>query len=104
MSVYPFIEAEKAEQVGTVAKACELLEVSRSASTTGPTTSRPVASSTKAPWASGSRRSTTAPVAPTAGRGCTGRYATRVFMPVASGWRASCARRPWWDGAGGGGP
>ncbi len=31
MSVYPFIEAEKAEQVGTVAKACELLEVSRSA-------------------------------------------------------------------------
>lgn len=31
MSVYPFIEAEKAEQVGNVAKACELLVVSRSA-------------------------------------------------------------------------
>ena len=31
MSVYPFIEAEKAEQDGNVAKACELLEVSRSA-------------------------------------------------------------------------
>ena len=31
MSVFPFIEAEKAEQVGNVAKACELLEVSRSA-------------------------------------------------------------------------
>ena len=31
MSVFPFIEAEKAEQHGNVAKACELLEVSRSA-------------------------------------------------------------------------
>ena len=31
MSVYPFIEAEKAEQDGNVAKACVLLEVSRSA-------------------------------------------------------------------------
>ena len=31
MSVFPFIEAEKAEQDGNVAKACELLEVSRSA-------------------------------------------------------------------------
>ena len=31
MSVYPFIEAEKAEQAGNVAKACDLLEVSRSA-------------------------------------------------------------------------
>lgn len=31
MSVYPFIEAEKAEQHGNVAKACELLGVSRSA-------------------------------------------------------------------------
>ncbi len=31
MSVFPFIEAEKAEQVGNVTKACELLEVSRSA-------------------------------------------------------------------------
>ena len=31
MSVFPFIEAEKAEQDGNVAKACQLLEVSRSA-------------------------------------------------------------------------
>lgn len=31
MSVFPFIEAEKAQQVGTVAKTCELLKVSRSA-------------------------------------------------------------------------
>ncbi len=31
MNVFPFIEAEKAQQVGTVTKACELLEVSRSA-------------------------------------------------------------------------
>jgi len=31
MSVYPFIEAEKAEQEGNVAKACHLLKVSRSA-------------------------------------------------------------------------
>lgn len=31
MNVFPFIEAEKAEQQGTVAKACRLLEVSRSA-------------------------------------------------------------------------
>jgi len=31
VSVFPFIEAEKAEQDGNVAKACELLEVSRSA-------------------------------------------------------------------------
>ncbi len=31
MNVFPFIEAEKAEQDGNVAKACELLEVSRSA-------------------------------------------------------------------------
>lgn len=31
MSVFPFIEAEKAAQHGNVAKACELLEVSRSA-------------------------------------------------------------------------
>ena len=31
MSVYPFIEAEKAEPEGNVAKACHLLEVSRSA-------------------------------------------------------------------------
>ena len=31
MSVFPFIEAEKAGQDGNVAKACELLEVSRSA-------------------------------------------------------------------------
>ncbi|HYA44236.1 MAG TPA: hypothetical protein VED59_01415 [Acidimicrobiales bacterium] len=31
MSVYPFIEAEKAEPHGDVAKACVLLEVSRSA-------------------------------------------------------------------------
>lgn len=31
MSVYPFIEAEKAEQDGNVNKACRLLEVSRSA-------------------------------------------------------------------------
>ncbi len=31
MSVYPFIEAEKAEQNSNVAKACELLEISRSA-------------------------------------------------------------------------
>ena len=31
MSVFPFIEAEKAGQDGTVAKGCELLEVSRSA-------------------------------------------------------------------------
>ena len=31
MSVFPFIEAEKAEQDGNVAKACWLLEVSRSA-------------------------------------------------------------------------
>ncbi|HEY6429813.1 MAG TPA: IS3 family transposase, partial [Acidimicrobiales bacterium] len=31
MNVYPFIEAEKAEPEGNVAKACHLLEVSRSA-------------------------------------------------------------------------
>ena len=31
MNVYPFIEAEKAEQDGNVAMACRLLEVSRSA-------------------------------------------------------------------------
>ena len=31
MSVYPFIEAEKAEQDGNIAMACALLEVSRSA-------------------------------------------------------------------------
>ena len=31
MNVFPFIEAEKAEQAGNVAKACGLLEVSRSA-------------------------------------------------------------------------
>ncbi len=31
MSVFPFIEAEKAGQQGTVARSCELLEVSRSA-------------------------------------------------------------------------
>lgn len=31
MSVFPFIEAEKAERHGNVARACELLEVSRSA-------------------------------------------------------------------------
>ena len=31
MNVYPFIEAEKAEQDGNVAMACVLLEVSRSA-------------------------------------------------------------------------
>ena len=31
MNVFPFIEAEKAQQVGNVAKTCELLEVSRSA-------------------------------------------------------------------------
>jgi len=31
VSVYPFIEAEKAEPEGNVAKACHLLEVSRSA-------------------------------------------------------------------------
>ena len=31
MSVYPFIEAEKAERVGNVVKTCLLLEVSRSA-------------------------------------------------------------------------
>jgi transposase InsO family protein len=31
VNVFPFIEAEKAEQDGNVAKACELLEVSRSA-------------------------------------------------------------------------
>jgi transposase InsO family protein len=31
MNVFPFVEAEKAEQQGNVAKACELLEVSRSA-------------------------------------------------------------------------
>lgn len=31
MNVYPFIEAEKARQDGTVKRSCELLEVSRSA-------------------------------------------------------------------------
>ena len=31
MSVRPFIEAERAEQAGTVKRACELLEVSRAA-------------------------------------------------------------------------
>src|ERR1700677_3693955 len=31
MKLYPFIEAEKAEQDGNIAKACVLLEVSRSA-------------------------------------------------------------------------
>jgi hypothetical protein len=31
VSVFPFIEAEKAGQQGTVARSCELLEVSRSA-------------------------------------------------------------------------
>ena len=31
MNVFPFIEAEKAEQHGTVARSCVLLEVSRSA-------------------------------------------------------------------------
>ena len=31
MNVFPFIEAEKAEQQGTVARSCALLEVSRSA-------------------------------------------------------------------------
>ena len=31
MNVYPFIEAEKAEPEGNVAKACHLLEISRSA-------------------------------------------------------------------------
>ena len=31
MNVYPFIEAEKAQPEGNVAKACHLLEVSRSA-------------------------------------------------------------------------
>ena len=36
MSVYPFIEAEKAQQ-HHVKRACELLEVSRSAYTTTPT-------------------------------------------------------------------
>ena len=40
MNVYPFVEAEKAEQDGNVAMACRLLEVSRAAyyewSSTGP--------------------------------------------------------------------
>ena len=40
MNIYPFIEAEKAEQDGNVAMACRLLEVSRTAyyewSSTGP--------------------------------------------------------------------
>src|SRR5207244_3341608 len=31
VSVFPFIEVEKAQQHGTVARSCELLEVSRSA-------------------------------------------------------------------------
>ncbi len=31
MNVYPFVEAEKARRDGNVKRACELLEVSRSA-------------------------------------------------------------------------
>ena len=89
MNVYPFIEAEKVEQ-RNVAKACALLEVSRSAfyewSKHTPSRGR----SPMPSWASGSSRSTPGLGAPTAGRGCSPSCAATGSGWPASEWRGSC--------------
>ena len=55
--------------------------------------SRPPVSSPTMSSVNASRRSTTSPAAPTAGRGCIGRYATRACTSAGSGWRGSCATK-----------
>ena len=101
VNVFPFIEAEKAEQRNVV-KACELLEVSGPPFTSG-TSTFPRHVRSRMPNSAIASRTSMTVRARMAGLVCIRRYETRAYTSAGNTSRGSCAIRAWWAGAGDGG-